>query len=214
MKQTKKRVVAFVGGETAGPIIPLIAVGEEWVKADSTITPIFIDKRKSVAAHVVPRAGFKFHSMSAGKLRRYWSFRNLFSPVLILVGIVRSILLFASYRPAVVVGAGGYVQVPVMIAAWILRIPRLIHQQDIVPTFSNRLIAIIASKITVTFEKSLKDFSQGTGFEKKVGTNSKIYWTGNPSRLDKNFVDSSQAKKEAMDVFNLQDDYPVIFVLG
>ncbi len=214
MKKTQKQIIVFVGGETAGPVLPLLALAKEWVKQDSSIVPVFIDRRKSVAARVIPKAGFRFYATSAGKLRRYWSVKNLLSPFLILLGIIRALILFQSLRPVVVIGAGGYVQVPVIIAAWILRIPRLIHQQDIVPSFSNRLISLLANKITVTFEKSLKDFAQGTGLEKKFGQSTKIFWTGNPCDFDPVFINSQTAKEEACKLFKLETDMPTVLVMG
>ncbi len=214
MSKSTRQIVVFTGGETAGPILPLLALAKEWVKSDKNIVPVFLDKRKSVAARVIPKAGFKFYTMSAGKMRRYWTIKNVFSPFLILLGIVRSIFLFVTLKPVIVIGAGGYVQVPVIIAAWILRIPRVIHQQDIIPSFSNRAISLLADRITVTFEKSLKDFAQGTGLEKKFGENTKIFWTGNPCDFDKDFINSKSAKDEALQLFKLEKDFPTVLVIG
>ncbi len=210
----KKTNIIFVGGETAGPIMPLLALAQAWIEKDPSINPIFLDIPDSVAAHIIPKASFTFQTMTAGKLRRYWSWNNLLSPLLILIGLVRSLFLFAKLRPKLVVGAGGYVQVPVILAAWIMRIPRAIHQQDIIPSFSNRSVSLLANRITVTFEKSLKDFSQGSGFEKDFGEDTKIYWTGNPSHLDDRFVLSEQAKAEAQKLFCLDKKWPTILILG
>lgn len=209
-----KKVVVFIGGETAGPVMPLLAVAEQWIAEDSHVVPVFFDRKNSVAARVVPKAGFKFRKITAGKLRRYWSFKNLVSPFLIGIGFVQALFALLSLKPIVVVGAGGYVQVPIILAAWILRIPRLIHQQDIIPSISNKLVSVLANKITVTFEKSMKDFPQGTGFEKNFGQSSKVFWTGNPSRLESGVLEKAQSKKEAHKLFHLEADLPTILVMG
>lgn len=209
-----KKIVVFAGGETAGPIMPLLAIAKAWQKQDPDVTPIFFDKRVSVAAHLVPRKGFVFQPMTAGKLRRYWSFQNLFSPLLIIIGIVRSLVLMSRLKPILVMGAGGYVQVPVIIAAWILRIPRVIHQQDIVPTFSNKLVTLIANRITTVFEKSVKDFPQGSGLEKNYKKDNKIFWTGSPCELDREYLQTKTAREEAIKLFKLDPEWPTVLVVG
>jgi UDP-N-acetylglucosamine--N-acetylmuramyl-(pentapeptide) pyrophosphoryl-undecaprenol N-acetylglucosamine transferase len=214
MKKQHYKYVIFASGETAGPVMPLLAIADAWTKQDGFIKPIFLDRRKSVAARIIPAAGYKFIPITTGKMRRYWSPKNILSPFQILWGILKSFIILLKYRPKIVIGAGGYVQVPVMIAAWMMGIPRLIHQQDIVPTFSNRLVSIIANKITVTFEKSTKDFFQGSGFEKNYQTDQKIFWTGNPSRLDIKTIQSDNSKAEGLKLFKLKDDLPVVLVMG
>lgn len=209
----KKRCVIFVGGETAGPVMPLLTLADVWVKQDSTIKPIFFDLHRSVAARIVPNRGYKFKSITSGKFRRYWSIKNFFSPFLTLFGLVQSLILLATIKPIIVIGAGGYIQVPVVIAAWLLRIPRVIHQQDIVPTFSNRICTPFANKITVTFEKSLKDFPQGLGFEKSYSHYTKVEWTGNPTDLVQKDVTQEQ-KHSAQKLFNLDPERPTVLVIG
>lgn len=214
MNKNKQPFVIFVGGETAGPVMPLLALANAWRESDKTITPVFLDVRKSVAAYIVPRHGYEFRTMTSGKFRRYWSFKNLFSPLQILIGIVRSALLLKKLKPIVVVSAGGYVQVPVIIAAWIMRIPRVIHQQDIIPTFSNKLSSPFATKITTTFEKSLKDFSQGFGFEKNYSADTKTIWTGNPCAIAHSKENIHQLKEEATKLFKLDPEWPTVLVIG
>ena len=214
MKPNKQKVVIFAGGETAGPVVPLLALAKEWQKDDPTILPVFFDRKHSVASRLARKEGFHFKTMPAGKLRRYWSWQNFMSPFLIALGLVKSIYVLATMRPIAVIGAGGYVQVPMIVAAWLLRIPRFIHQQDYIPSFSNKSVALLASRITVTFEKSLKDFSQGSGFEKNFGQDTKIFWTGNPCRLDAKYISGSKAKKEAEELFKLDPKWPTVLVLG
>lgn len=205
--------VVFVGGETAGPIMPLLAVADEWVKQDSNVKPIFLDTKRSVSSRIVPVRGYEFRSITSGKLRRYWSIKNFFSPFLTVFGLFQSLLLLSKIKPLVVVGAGGYIQVPVIIAAWVLRIPRVIHQQDIVVTVSNKICAPFANKITTTFEKSVKDFSQGLGFEKNYSQYTKVEWTGNPTEL-KMALHKSEEKNIALKHFKLDNERPTVLVIG
>jgi UDP-N-acetylglucosamine--N-acetylmuramyl-(pentapeptide) pyrophosphoryl-undecaprenol N-acetylglucosamine transferase len=214
MKIKQNKYVIFAGGETAGPIMPLLALAKYWQEQDSSITPVFVDRKISVAAHVVNKNGFEFKAITSGKLRRYWSFKNLLSPFQLLAGFVQSLILLRRLRPEVVIGAGGYVQVPAIVAAWFLRIPRVIHQLDVVPTFSNRLMAPFASRITTTFEKSIKDFPQGSGLQLDYSKNNKIYWTGSPCDLDSKTINSKTAKEEAIKLFKLDPEWPTVLILG
>lgn len=214
-RKQKKEYAFFVGGETAGPVMPLIAIANAWKLEQPNLEPVFLDISKSVASRIVPRHGFIFKTMSSGKFRRYWSIKNFLSPFLILLGIVRSIFLIISLKPKIVLSAGGYVQVPVVIAAWLLRVPRIIHQQDLVPTFSNKIVAPLATKVTTTFEKSTKDFYQGSGFDKNFGKHSKITWTGNPCAIPEEERNITAEKKSAAQkLFNLDPEWPTVLVYG
>lgn len=212
-KSEKTKTIILVGGETAGPVMPLLALADYWFSLDSNIEPIFLDKKKSVAARLVPSKNYKFKSIYSGKLRRYFSIKNFFSPLLTIIGLIQSLFLLAANRPIIVIGAGGYVQVPVIIAAWILRIPRIIHQQDIVPTFSNKICNPFVNKITTTFEKSVKDFPQGFGLGKNYSQYNKVVWTGNPTDIAKSKI-SEQDKSTAQHLFKLEEDWPTVLVIG
>ncbi|HEX3099447.1 MAG TPA: UDP-N-acetylglucosamine--N-acetylmuramyl-(pentapeptide) pyrophosphoryl-undecaprenol N-acetylglucosamine transferase [Patescibacteria group bacterium] len=211
-KQTKRNVI-FVGGKTGGPVMPLLAVAKLWSEQDPTINPIFLDLKQSVSTHLVPKYGFEFKTVTSGKIRRYWSIKNFFAPFVTLYGLIQSLILLTTLKPIVVVGAGGYIQVPVIIAAWMLRIPRVIHQQDIIPTVSNKISAPFANKITTTFEKSVKDFPQGLGFEKNYSQYNKVQWTGNPTEL-KTALHKAEQKNAALNVFKLEHDWPTVLVFG
>jgi UDP-N-acetylglucosamine--N-acetylmuramyl-(pentapeptide) pyrophosphoryl-undecaprenol N-acetylglucosamine transferase len=216
MNNSNKKIFAiFVGGETAGPVMPLLAIAREWKLQDPNLEPIFLDVSKSVANRIVPKHGFRFQTMTSGKVRRYWSIKNLLTPLQILIGVIRSLFLIMEVKPKVVISAGGYVQVPVIIAAWIMRVPRLIHQQDIIPTFSNKLVAPLATKITTTFENSTKDFFQGSGFEKNYSKPSKIIWTGNPCAIpESERVLNKEKKAAAQKLFNLDPAFPTVLLIG
>jgi UDP-N-acetylglucosamine--N-acetylmuramyl-(pentapeptide) pyrophosphoryl-undecaprenol N-acetylglucosamine transferase len=206
----KSKYVVFAGGETAGPLMPLLAVAQKWQEEDPHLKPVFVDVAQSVAAEVVPDYKFIFHSITTGKLRRYWSLKTILMPALLIVGFVQALMLLAKYRPLIVVGAGGYVQVPVVLAAWIMRIPRLVHQQDVIVTLANKVVAPVATKITTTFESSLRDFLQGSGFNKDYSKLKKVVWVGNPG-LDR----ISKANKQlAIKQFGLSDKWPTLLVVG
>jgi UDP-N-acetylglucosamine--N-acetylmuramyl-(pentapeptide) pyrophosphoryl-undecaprenol N-acetylglucosamine transferase len=102
-------------------------------------------------------------------------------------------------KPALVVGAGSYVSVPVGLAAWLLRIPLFIHQLDIQPGLANKILAFFAVKISVSFEPALKSFSE-----------QKAILTGCPVREEIMVGDRLKAKE----MLNLEDGLPTVLAIG
>ncbi len=207
-KNTKYIILA--GGLSGGPVTPLIAISQEWQKHDENIVPVLVDLRKSASAIFAKDRKIPFHSIITGKLRRYWAWQNLISPFLLLIGLVQSIILLRKYRPIAVLGAGGFVQIPLIVAAWLMRIPRFIHQQDVKPTLSNQVCSMFANLVTTTFEFTIRDFLQGTGLGHKYITTDKVIWTGNPIIVP----ESKITKKEALGEFKLHEKLPVLLVMG
>ncbi len=151
-------------------------------KGDNMIPPLYkggrggfeflwLGTKNGPERQMVEKEGIKFHAIFSGKLRRYFSWQNFISPFLILIGFVQSFFIMLKWRPDLVITAGSFVSVPVAWAAWLLRIPVLVHQQDARPGLANKLMAPFARAVTVTFEESLKDYGK------------KARWTGNPIRL-------------------------------
>lgn len=209
-QKSRHKYVIFAGGETAGPVMPLLAVAETWHQEDPHLKPVFVDVKNSVAAEIVPDYKYDFQTIITGKLRRYWTVQTIALPFLLLFGFVQSVWLLNKYKPIVVVGAGGYVQVPLIVAAWVMRIPRVIHQQDVLVTLANRAIAPITNKITTTFESSIKDFRQGSGFSNDYSKLKKVVWVGNPSSSEI----GKGHKQAAQKLFKLSDKWPTLLVVG
>lgn len=210
-KHASKKYIFLAGGLSAGPIMPLLAVAQEWRAEDKTLAPVVLDVRGSVAESLQSQENFIFERVITGKLRRYWSFKTLAMPILLLFGIGQALWLLHKYQPIAVLGAGGYVQLPVVIAAWLMRVPRFVHQQDVQATLSNSLAAPLANKITVTFESSIRDFPQGTGLGKKYVSDNKVIWTGNPRPYQES---KNISKTVALKHFGLHNELPVLLVIG
>lgn len=210
MKPKRKKYVLLAGGLTGGPIKPLLSVINEWKSKDSDITPVIVDIKKSVSLNIAKSEGIQFQRIIAGKLRRYWSIYNLFTPILFVISLFQSFRLIRKYKPVLIMGAGGFVQLPLIIMGWICRVPRMIHQQDVTVSLSNQLAAPFASLITTTFEFSIRDFPQGTGLGNKYINGSKVYWTGNPTDI----IEDKISGKEAKEKLSLHNQLPVLFIFG
>ncbi len=174
--------ILLVGGGTGGPAIPLIAVQQRIKKNYPEAEFLFVGTHNGPEMKFAEQYQIPFVTVPAGKLRRYFSVRNIVAPFLIFFGFVKAWSVIRTFKPDVVFGAGGYVTVPVVMAAWMLRKKIVIHQQDVYPSLTNQLIAPLATKITVSFESSLKDFRINSGLIPTRSLEHKIVWTGNPYR--------------------------------
>lgn len=206
--------VVIAGGQTGGPIMPLLAVVESLRKDFPRLQLMVLDTPSSTAKKIAKDQKFIFYPIRTGKLRRYWSLQNLLAPFWLFVGFIQSLYTMVQFKPNIVLGAGGFVQVPVIWAAWVLRIPILIHQQDVNLSLSNFLTAPCASKITTTFESSVRDFHSGLGLfgshKKNKKNSSRVVWTGNPFRHSLKEGTLAEARK----YFGLSSELPVLLVTG
>jgi len=194
-----KNLIIFTGGGTGGSVSPLLAVYEEMQARYGQYRFAWVGTRQGIERKMVAKAGINYYAITAGKLRRYFSWRNFSDLVKIILGIFQSLILIWRLKPALVVSAGSFVSVPFVWTAAMFNIPSVIHQQDALPGLANKLMAPFAAKVTVTFEQSLKDFGK------------KAVWTGNPVRRSL-IVDSRKSKVESH--FGFENNFPVILVLG
>lgn len=189
--------ILLTGGGTLGPVTPLLALAQEFKKENASIVG-FIGTRCGPEKNLVEKSGIKFFAIASGKLRRYFDLRTVAVPFFILIGFVQSLILLAKLKPTIVVSASGYVGVPVLAAAWVLRIPSITHQQDVRPSLANQLVKLFVKKITVTFEASLNIFGK------------KAVHTGNPIRAELLSGNASRARVE----FGLEENISTVLILG
>lgn len=182
-----------------GSVSPLIAVYEQIKKLQPEAEFLFVGSKRGQEQQAVESYKIPFRSISAGKCRRYFSGQSFFDPFRVILGFIQSFFILLKFKPNALIIAGSFVGVPVAWSAWFLRIPVLIHQQDIIAGLANKLMANFAQKITVSFEVSLKDFSSA-----------KTVLTGNPVREE--FYTCSAEKGRTF--FNLRNDLPVLLILG
>lgn len=203
MTMDKKSIkILFTGGGTAGPVIPLLAIAEILTETGKkqNFQFFWVGTKTGLEKRIIKEAGIKFHSIAAGKWRRYFSWQNFFDPFRVVIGFIQSLILLGKWRPNLVVSAGGFVGVPVVWAAWLRRIPVLIHQQDIRPGLANRLAAPFAKVVTVTFAQSLDDYG------------AKAVWTGNPIRPE--FKKMKITARQSRQKLNLDINRPTILIMG
>jgi len=120
-------------------------------------------------AQLVQPSGIQFYGIFAGKLRRYFSWRNFIDPIFVLVGFIQSLIILIRFWPNVIFSKGGYVSLPVAFAAFILRRPIILHESDSRMGIANRITSKMAKKVCVAFPD----------LQKK---SDKFILTGNPIR--------------------------------
>ena len=150
--------IVFTGGGTAGHVTPNLALIESFQR--DGIECFYIGSRAGIEAKLVERHNLDFYGIASGKLRRYFDWQNFIDPVKILFGFFQALWILLWRRPEVLFSKGGFVAVPVVIAAWILRIPVVIHESDLTPGLANRLSAPFCRMICLNFEETAVHFSQ------------------------------------------------------
>ncbi len=141
--------IAAAGG-TGGSISPLLSLLEMF--PDDRVVWVgtrghWGKEQEFVRGALNPNRSLHFRTIASGKLRRYADLRNLFDPFFILVGFFQSLLLLLQEKPCAVLTAGSYVAVPVAWAAWVLRTPVVLYQQDVIVGLANRLMLPTASLV-------------------------------------------------------------------
>lgn len=132
-------------------MLPALSVGHAILRKNPNNEILFVGSRKLSHRDIIEAAGFKFVGIPAGKLRRYWDWQNFIDGFRILAGTITALGIILRFRPDKIFIKGGYVGVPVGLAAWILRRPLIIHESDSRIGLANRLLMPLAEKVCVSF---------------------------------------------------------------
>lgn len=158
--------IVFVGGGTGGHFYPLIAIAEAIRKRDrelGTDSDLLYLGPNTYNKSALDAEKIRFVRVPAGKRRLYFSWHNFVDPFVTIFGVVVAFWKLLWIYPDVVMSKGGFTSVPVVIAAWLLRIPIVIHESDSVPGRANKLAKRFARYIGIVHDDVAKYFS-----EKKV----------------------------------------------
>lgn len=161
----------LAGGGTGGHLFPAVALGQLLLRQDANAELLFVGTQRGIEFRLLPQLQLPFETIDmVGVVGRGWRGRLELIPKL-----VRSLFqaqgILRRFKPDLVVGFGGYVSVPVLMAARVLHVPYLIHEQNAVPGVSNKLLARGAAMICVSYADTLNCFHRD-----------KSRLTGNPLR--------------------------------
>lgn len=190
--------IIFTGGGTAGHVTPNIALIKEFKQDGWEVA--YIGSSDGIEKSMIEDLGIPFHAVSSGKLRRYYSFKNFLDPFKIILGIFQCFFLFMKLKPDAVFSKGGFVAFPVVVGAFLNRIPVVAHESDISPGLATKLCFPFVKKICLTFEAGKKHFKNLQ----------KIEVTGTPIR-DQLF--SGNAAK-GLKICSFNNDKPCLLVIG
>ncbi|MDR2693872.1 MAG: undecaprenyldiphospho-muramoylpentapeptide beta-N-acetylglucosaminyltransferase [Chitinispirillales bacterium] len=151
MKTSIKKIL-LTGGGTAGHVTPNLALIPGLKAAGFDVH--YAGTHSGMERGLVEKAGLPYHCISAGKLRRYFDLKNFTDLFRIKIGFIQSLFLLIKLRPAVVFSKGGFVSCPVVWAAWLCRVPAVIHESDITPGLANRLSMPFVRKICFSFPET------------------------------------------------------------
>lgn len=180
------RVFVFAGGGTGGHLYPAIALAEELRRQAPDAQVVFVGTPRGLEATVLPRLGWPLHMIAVRGMRRRLAPSNLLVPVRAAASLAQSVALLRRLKPAAVIGTGGYVSGPVMVAAWLLGLPRLIQEQNVRPGATTLLLARIVHEVHVSYQESIPFFRNPD----------KVRLSGNPVRSRPPELTQEQARAE------------------
>lgn len=193
--------ILISGGGTGGHIYPALAVAT-YLRDTYNADILYLGSDDGQETEVIPAAGFKLATVKAGKLQRFVSWRTVKGVARVPLGMVQAISIVREFHPDAAFTSGGYVAVPAGLAAKINGVPLLMHQQDVPPNLSNKLISPLAARISVAFADSIRYFSA----EKTVHM-------GNPPRQEMLDI-RSVPPEEARTQLGMRADLPLLLVTG
>ncbi len=190
--------IIMTGGGTAGHVTPNIALMPSLKEAGYDIT--YIGSYNGMEKGLIEARGIPYYGIASGKLRRYFDWKNFSDPLRIIKGYGQAVRLMKRIRPDVVFSKGGFVSVPVVLAAKLCHVPAIIHESDITPGLANRLAIPGAKKVCCNFPETLQYLPS----EKAV-------LTGSPIRKELFGGDS----EKAIQYCNFPDHKkPVLLIVG
>ncbi len=160
MSGTNTIRILLTGGGSGGPTAPLLALAEEIRKKNTPRSASFrlLGAGSGAERKMAAESGIAYYAIPAGKLRRYWHWRNLIDPLLVFAGGLAGLLHLLVFRPHLAVSAGSYVSVPVAWLCGLFQIPHMILQMDVHPGLANRLMAPVSRILVCHFEETCHAF--------------------------------------------------------
>lgn len=196
----KGLTIVLTGGGTGGHIYPAISIGRRLLEAAPESKIHYIGTSHGLEKDLVPKEGWPFHTVEAAGLARKISLSTAMSLIKTGKGYFQARSQLKEIKPDLVLGTGGYVCGPVVLAGAHLGIPTIIHEQNAFPGLTNRWLARVADRVCITFPQSAKYFPAG----------SRIIPTGLPIRQQ--IINTT--REEGLKGLGLEDGFRVLVVGG
>ncbi|MGL4654626.1 MAG: undecaprenyldiphospho-muramoylpentapeptide beta-N-acetylglucosaminyltransferase [Sarcina sp.] len=192
-----KYKIIMTGGGSAGHVTPNIALMPKLRELGFEIK--YIGSKNGIEKEIIEKEGIPYYKISSGKVRRYFDVKNFTDPFKVVKGIGDALRILGKEKPDVVFSKGGFVTVPVIIAASMKKIPVVSHESDFTPGLANKIAMPFCDKLCVTFPESLKHIKGDNGV-----------LTGTPIREELLQGD----KEKGREFCNFAKKKPVLLIIG
>lgn len=192
-----KYKIIMTGGGSAGHVTPNLALVPKLKELGFEIK--YIGSKNGIEKEIIKKEGIPYYQISSGKLRRYFDIKNFTDPLKVIKGVGDALRILSKEKPDVVFSKGGFVTVPVLIAASMKKIPVVSHESDFTPGLANKIAAPFCDKLCVTFPESIKYVKGDKGV-----------LTGTPIREE--LLKGNKEKGKAFCAF--KKNKPVLLVIG
>lgn len=189
--------IVLTGGGTAGHVTPNIALLPGLKEKGYEIA--YIGSYTGIEKQLIEAQGIEYHGIASGKLRRYLDLKNLSDPFRVIKGFGEAHRLLGKLRPDIVFSKGGFVSVPVVLAARTRKIPVIIHESDLTPGLANKLAIPSAVKVCCNFPETVSHLPAG-----------KAVLTGCPIRSDLLAGNANVARE----LCGFTSELPVLMIIG
>lgn len=189
--------IVLTGGGTAGHVTPNIALLPRLKELGFSVE--YIGSYDGIEKKLIEDFDIPYHGISSGKLRRYFDVKNFTDPFRVVKGYREAVKLMKEINPDVVFSKGGFVSVPVVLAAKKCHIPTVIHESDMTPGLANKICLPSAAKICCNFPETIAQLPEG-----------KAVLSGSPIRAE--LLNGN--KIAALDFCGFTANKPVVLVIG
>jgi len=166
--------IIMSGGGTGGHIYPAITIIRAIQNEVQDCEVLFIGTQQGLESDIIPKEGFDFCTIDVRGFERRLSVSNVHTIIKTIGSIWKSRQIIRKFKPDIVIGTGGYVCGPVLLAASMMNIPTMIQEQNVIPGITNKILSRFVDKIAVGYEAAIKNFTN----------RDKIFVSGNPIRSE------------------------------
>lgn len=192
-----KKTIVLTGGGSAGHVTPNMALLPGLQAHNLDVH--YIGQHAGIEHDLITPLKIPYHAISAGKLRRYLDLKNVADVFRVGWGFLQAAALLHKLRPVVVFSKGGFVSCPVVWAAWMLRIPVVIHESDLTPGLANKFSSPFATRICYSFPETLHYLPPGKAIHTGIPIRETLR-SGNPAK--------------GREICGFADQKPVILIMG
>ena len=188
------------GGGTGGHIYPALTLIRTIQEKAPDTEFLYVGTRQGLESDIIPKENIPFFALDlAGGFERHFTFANFKRAANAILSVKKAMKIVKNFKPNVVVGTGGYVCGPILLASSLAKVPTLIQEQNVVAGITNKILSKFVTKIAVGCEGALTHFPP----EKTV-------YTGNPIRSEV----LQGTREEGLQHFDFEDDKPVVLISG